>query len=239
MVLRLEAADGQPGIWRWRLFGLCGGTILSYVVCAVVDAVANWNMGPPTLTTPSGITRLWSRRYECIPHLSDEPWHLHDDTRIEGDSLVFETHLCTSALRRARCSGLSVGQIDRQETLELVTLLHDRCEIAMVGRATMRERLSSMGWSVRETPRGLYRNCDTFFRKLYLLAARGPARAARDEGPVAEVAISLSYFIARAHNAYSERGARPRANFGISPPSVRDNPRGANPANGIPAKERT
>jgi hypothetical protein len=77
---------------------------------------------------------------------------------VEGSLLVFETHLSTRALRRVRRSGLSVTQIEQQETLELAAILRHRSEVAMIGRATMCERLSSIGWSVRETPPSLYRS---------------------------------------------------------------------------------
>jgi hypothetical protein len=171
--------------------------VISYGVCATVDMVATWTLGPPTIRTTSGITKLWARRYGQIGHIHRQPWRLSGGIVLRPDSPVFETHLSTWALARARLRGLSVEHIDARETLELVSLFEARSEVALVGRATLRGRLSSMGWAVRETPSGFYRDCDTFLRKLYLLAAKGPKRAARDEGPVAEVAISLTDFIAR------------------------------------------
>lgn len=200
---RIQDAKEPLRVWPWKAFSACGGRAVSHLVCTVVDAVASRSFGPPTLATPSGITKLWSRRYQQIPHISSERWRLRDGTRIEAASFVFETHLSTKALRQAFRAGLTSGQIDRIETVQLASLLRNRNEVALVGRTTLRQRLSSMGWSVRETPPGLYRSCDTFFRKLYLLAARGSARAARDEGPVAEVAISVRDFIARAQNLAS------------------------------------
>jgi hypothetical protein len=181
----------------WKLFSILGGRVISYGVCATVDMVASCTLRPPTVQTTSGITKLWARRYGQIRHIHSEPWRLTGGTVLQPDSLIFETHLSTRALGRARLRGLSVEQIDSRETLELVSLLEGRSEVALVGRATLRGRLSSMGWAVRETPSGIYRDCDTFLRRLYLLAAKGPNRAARDEGPVAEVAISLTDFIAR------------------------------------------
>jgi hypothetical protein len=186
----------------WRLFSIFGGRIISFGVCAAVDLLGSYTLGTPTLVTTSGITKLWARRYDQIRHVSREPWRISDRTILQPGSLVFETHLSARALARAREQGLKVQQIDAQETQELASLLEGRPELALVGRATLRNRLSSMGWSVRETPSGIYRSCDTFLRKLYLLAAKGPDRAARDEGPVAEVAISLVDFLARAQQGW-------------------------------------
>jgi hypothetical protein len=197
MLGRALEAKHTARLWSWKVFSACGGRVISHLVCTIVDAIASRSLGTPTLVTPSGITKLWSRRYHQIPHLYSERWQLVDGTRIESTSLVFETHLSTKELRRARRAGLTPSQIERIETMALVPLLKDRPGTALVGRTILRRRLSSMGWSVRETPPGLYRCCDTFFRKLYLLAARGSTRAARDEGPVAEVAISVRDFIAR------------------------------------------
>jgi len=188
-----RAESIHPG---WLVFSLCGGRVISYLVCASVDAVARSSMGTPDVRTKSGITQLWSRRYGDIPHVAGHFWTLSDGTRLTPDTQVFESHLSTPAMRRAR-KRLSVDEIDYFETLELAALLRHRRETALVGRGILRARLSRMEWSLRETPASLHRDLDTFLRRLYLLAAAGAKRASRNEGPVAECAISVRHFIER------------------------------------------
>jgi hypothetical protein len=184
----------------WRLLAFPPARAAIAGVCRFMIWRVEWQRGPPTAMSARDVVRLWRiDRFRDVSLLPDEPWPLSQDVVLRGDDPVLDFHIVGGNLLALLSAGRRWRSVIDEEFRSLVPLLEHREEVALVGSTILARQVVEFGAVLRPIPPGLHRNWDTFYRKLILLAFHpgGADRAAHDDPPVLEAAISRVEFCRR------------------------------------------
>jgi len=184
----------------WRLLAFPPARAAIAGVCRFMTWRVEWQRGPPAAASARDVVRLWRiEHFRDVAPLPDEPWPLSQDVILRGDDPVLDVHIVGSNLLALLSAGRRWRSVIDEEFRSLSPQLAQRDEVALVGSTILARQVTEFGAVLRPIPPGFHRSWDTFYRKLILLAFHpgGADRAAHDDPPVLEAAISRLEFCRR------------------------------------------
>src|SRR5262249_14932385 len=146
--------------------------------------------------------------FRHVSLVADEPWRLSQEVVLRGEDPVLDVHIVGSNLLALLSAGQRWRTVITEEFHSLAPQLDSRDEIALVGTTILARQVTELGAVLRPIPDGLHRSWDTFYRRLILLAFHpgGADRAAHDDPPVLQAAISRVEFCLRYRRQRAEDG---------------------------------
>jgi hypothetical protein len=196
-----EYRRAPPKRLFWRLIATAPVRAAIMGMCRYMSRRVERQRGPPTAESAQGVVRLWRiERFREVSLVPDEPpWQLSDGVVLRADDPVLDFHIVGDKLVAQLTAGRRWRPVIDEEFRSLTPKIERRNEVALVGSTILARQVMEFGAVVRPVPAGLHRSCDTFYRKLILLAFHpgGAERAARECPPVLEAAIARVAFCRR------------------------------------------